>query len=335
MTFRSLFRISCAAAALTGTCAFSAESAAKEKPQATGQEETEHDYVRYVGDNQRGKLETVVVTLKNAAGTKVDLIGAVHIADATYYKALMSLFAGYEALLFELVDGQKLRESVEAKPKPRPAKPGKATTARPQSPDTDDDTEEVGHDNPAFTVLRMMMHGIGSYLRLQYQTDGIDYQTQNFVHADVSMDEFVRLQAEKGESFATLFQKAFEAQIGRGTKKDEEPTGGQLLLALLGDSSGLKIAMARMLGKAESLGAELGFGPDSVIVGERNRVALEIFDKQIKAGRKNLGIFYGAAHLPDLENRLKERGYQRAGERWVTAWDIKPRVEEQKPADAK
>jgi hypothetical protein len=277
-----------------------------------------------------------VVTLKNAAGTKVDLIGAVHIADAAYYATLMRLFAGYEALLFELVDGQKLRQSVEARP--IPARKGRLATQTPSAaepaepPAASDDEEEAGHGNPAFGVLKLMMSGIGTYLRLQYQTDGIDYKTKNFVHADVSMDEFVRLQAEKGESFAKLFQKAFEAQIGRGAKKDEEPTGGQLLLALLGDSSGIKIAMARMLGKAESqaesLGAELGFGADSVIVGERNRVALEIFDREVKAGRKNLGIFYGAAHLPDMEKRLEQRGFRRAGEQWVTAWDIKPRKEE-------
>ena len=364
MTFRSLFRISCAAVLCVSTVLVAngsenPPSDAKQQPSkflstqiqvlrktsvlepvlAVAAPDKEaasakdgHDYVRYVGDNQRGKLETAVVTLQNAAGATVDLIGAVHIADAAYYQALMKLFTGYEALLFELVDGQKLRESVEAKPKPVVKVTPKKDIPPPVKPVADDDeVEEAGHNNPAFAVLRMMMHGIGTYLRLQYQTDGIDYHTKNFVHADVSMDEFVRLQAEKGESFATLFQKAFEAQIGRGPKKDEEPTGGQLLLALLGDSSGIKIAMARMLGKAESLGAELGFGPDSVIVGERNRVALEIFDKELKAGKKNLGIFYGAAHLPDMEKRLEARGFHRAAERWLTAWDIKPRVEEQKP----
>ena len=45
-------------------------------------------------------------------------------------------------------------------------------------------------------------------------------------------------------------------------------------------------------------------------------------------------IFYGAAHLPDMEHRLEQRGYQRTGERWVTAWDIKPRVDEKKAAPA-
>jgi hypothetical protein len=311
-------------------------AAAKHEKQAAA--EAARDYVRFIGDNLRGKLETVVVTMKNAAGVTVELIGAVHIADAAYYQTLMKLFAGYEALLFELVDGQTLKESVELPPRKRRGKPLKEVP--PEAAEAAREAEDAAakasaKDDPAFAILRMMMTGMGSYLRLQYQTDGINYHTKNFVHADVSLDEFTRLQAEKGESFAKLFQKAFEAQIGRGSRKDEEPTGAQLLLALLGDSSGIKIAMARMLGKAEELGEELGFGSDSVIVGERNRVALEIFDREVKAGRKNLGIFYGAAHLADLERRLEERGYRREGERWLTAWDIKPRKEQKAGPEAK
>ena len=29
-----------------------------------------------------------------------------------------------------------------------------------------------------------------------------------------------------------------------------------------------------------------------------------------------------------MEKRLEKKGYQRTGERWMTAWDIKPRVDE-------
>ena len=255
------------------------------------------------------------------------MVGAVHIADAAYYKLLMQLFGSYETLLFELVDGQRLRESVEGLPKKARA----AKRSKPAPAPKDEAAEEPAErEDAAFGVLRWAMQGIGNYLRLQYQTDGIDYHTKNFVHADVSMEEFQRLQSEKGESFMMLFQKAFEAQLGRSAQPDEQPTGGQLLLALLGDSSGVKIAMARMLAKAEAMAEQLGFGADSVIVGERNRVALEVFDREVKRGRKNLGIFYGAAHLSDLEDRLEQRGYRRTGERWVTAWDIKPRTEEAK-----
>jgi hypothetical protein len=280
-------------------------------------EAAERDYVRFTGDDKRGKLETAIVTMKNDAGVVIDLIGAIHIADAGYYKALNQLFTSYEALLFELVDGQTLKADLESGGRQKRAK------------------GEKDDSSPAFKMIRAMMQGMGSYFRFAYQTDednGINYGAKNFVHADVSMDEFLRLQGEKGESFGTIFAKAMEAQFKLGPKLEgDEPKGSQLLLALLGDSSGLKIAMARVLGKVETLGEDLGLGSDSVILGERNRVALEIFDREVKAGRKNLGVFYGAAHLADMETRLEKRGYKRTSERWLTAWEIKPRSEEQKP----
>jgi hypothetical protein len=305
-----------------------------------------HDYVRFVGDDLRGRLETVVVSMQNDAGVKVELVGAVHIADPSYYKTLSQLFTSYEELLFELVDGQTLKDEAEGKPhgkgaKPKAGKPGTTPPATPPTPafqppkekaPAKDEDEGKSKGGPGFAILRMMMQGMGSYLKLEYQTDGIDYHTKNFVHADVSMAEFLRLQEEKGESFFTLFQKAVQSQIGKKGAKDQEPTGAQLLLALLGDSSGVKISMARMLGQAEEVGEAAGMGADSVILGERNRVALEVFDREVKAGRKNLGIFYGAAHLGDMESRLEKRGFKRTGERWMTAWDIKPLADEKKQA---
>lgn len=304
----------------------------------------DRDYCRFVGDDLRGKLETSIVTMKNAAGVSVELIGAVHIADPAYYRSLNDLFKGYEVLLFELVDGQTLKDDLEDTEEEPPVKKGTGkiklaepaeATAPAESPAEKLPTKTPrarggGGGDGAFTMLRFLMTGIGTYFKLEYQTTGIDYHAKNFVHADVSMDEFLRLQEEKGESWGTLFQKSIEAQLKRGVNKDDEPKGSQLLLALLGDSSGIKISMAKMLGQIENHAGEIGFGADSVIVGERNRVALEVFDREVKAGRKNLGIFYGAAHLSDLEKRLENRGYHRTGERWLTAWDIKPSADQKK-----
>ena len=56
------------------------------------------------------------------------------------------------------------------------------------------------------------------------------------------------------------------------------------------------------------------------IVGERNRVAFEVLDKQLAAGKKKLAIFYGAAHLPDMEQRLIKRGFKRTSTKWLKAW---------------
>ncbi len=266
--------------------------------------EAKKDYVRYVGDDKAGKLETVVVSMKKG-DVKLDLIGAVHIADKSYYAELTELFKGYEHLLFELVDGQSLKDEVEGK------------KHEPSDKEAD----------PAFAFLRGMMTSLSSYFKFQYQTDGINYHTANFVHADVSLEQFQQLQDEKGESFFTLFQKAIRAQVAIGSDKNAEPKGSQLLLALLGDSSGLKVAMARSLASADALLDAIEGEDGTVILSERNKVALGVFQKEVAAGKKNLGIFYGAAHLPDMEARLVKMGYERTGEKWITAWDVKPRIQ--------
>ena len=296
-------------------------------PARGGKTKAARDYVRYIGDDKRGKLQTVIVTMKKG-GVQVELIGAVHVADTRYYQALTELFTGYEELLFELVDGQKMKHDLEAKPAKKSAPPAQGTF-----PDDDEaDTAAPKDRNPAFKIISLLMHGFGNYFHLQYQTDGIDYHTKNFVHADVSMDEFVRLQADKGESFVDLIRKAIEAQLEVGSDRNAEPKGSQLLLALLGDSSGLKVAMARQLAAADELVAVMEKEDGgSVIITERNRKALSVLDREVAAGRKNLGIFYGAAHLSEMESEMEKKGYHRTGERWMNAWDIKPRADETRP----
>ena len=287
----------------------------------------ERDYVRYVGDDKRGKLQTVIVTMKKG-DVQVELIGAVHVADTEYYKALTELFTGYDELLFELVDGQKMKRDIEGKPAKKigPLPPGTFTD------DDEADSAAPKDRNPAFKIISFLMHGFGNYFHLQYQTDGIDYHTKNFVHADVSMDEFVRMQADKGESFVDLIRKAIEAQLEVGSDRNSEPKGSQLLLALLGDSSGLKVAMARQLAAADELVAVMEKEDGgSVIITERNKKALSVLDREVAAGRKNLGIFYGAAHLSEMENEMEKKGYRRTGERWMNAWDIKPHADETRP----
>jgi hypothetical protein len=72
----------------------------------------------------------------------------------------------------------------------------------------------------------------------------------------------------------------------------------------------------------EDIMAGVESGDGTVLVGERNRVALEVMDKQIAAGKKRLAIFYGAAHLADMEARLLKKGFKRTQTEWLKAWNL-------------
>ena len=88
----------------------------------------------------------------------------------------------------------------------------------------------------------------------------------------------------------------------------------------------LKYLLARQFNEMERLTAGLDANGGSVILTDRNKVALQVLRKQLKGGKKNLAIFYGAAHLPDMEKRMIEKmGFERKGARWVAAWNLPER----------
>ena len=74
---------------------------------------------------------------------------------------------------------------------------------------------------------------VSKLLKLQGQKEGIDYTAKNFVHADLSLDEFEKLQAEKGESLISFALK--NAQQAEGAKKGGAPNldPAKLMMALL------------------------------------------------------------------------------------------------------
>ena len=65
-------------------------------------------------------------------------------------------------------------------------------------------------------------------------------------------------------------------------------------------------------------------GPEgSTLITERNKKAFEVLTRELAAGKKRIGVFYGAGHLPDMEKRLlADFGLKRSGEKWLAAWNL-------------
>jgi hypothetical protein len=78
-------------------------------------------------------------------------------------------------------------------------------------------------------------------------------------------------------------------------------------------------------------------GPDgSTILTERNKRVMTVLKESIEEGHTTIGIFYGAAHMPDMEERLLEEfKLVRTKHRWVTAWSLTSKPAKRKPAERK
>ncbi len=76
---------------------------------------------------------------------------------------------------------------------------------------------------------------------------------------------------------------------------------------------------------------EDGKRKESVIVTDRNRKAIQVLKRELAKDRKRLCIFYGAAHMPDLEQRLVDLGFTKKSQRWLTAWDVRAKKPAKSP----
>lgn len=227
----------------------------------------------------------------------VDLIGAVHIGDRKYYQELNRRFRGYDVLLYELVA-----------PEGTVVERGRGTSSA----------------NP----LGAMQNGMKTMLEIEHQLEQIDYTRPNFVHADLSPDEFLQSMDDRGEGFVQLYFRMIGQAMAQQSQQsvEGESSDFDILGALFSDDRPrkLKIALAKQFESMESL--LVGFsGPEgSTLITERNKRALEVLREQQAAGKKKLGIFYGAGHLSDMHDRLVEEfGLTPIGVVWLEAWDLR------------
>jgi hypothetical protein len=263
------------------------------------------DYIRFVplGDDG-GRLETAVVTFERPDGVRVSLVAAVHVADRSYYQALNRSFEKFDALLYEMV-----------KPEGVIPRPG----------------ERSGN------IISVLQHGMKDILGLEFQLDVIDYTRPNFVHADMDSATFEKLQAERGENLFTLMLRAITEDLKRQAKGEvtEEINGFELLAAFLSRdrSRALKLLLGREFKDIENHLSGLEGDQGTVILTERNKVVIEVLRRNLTAGKKDIGIFYGGGHMPFLEKTLiQDLGFKRKETKWLVAWDMTPPG--QKPAPA-
>lgn len=261
------------------------------------------EWVRVLEDELGNPLGMQVAIVKYqskpASGqpaVEVDLIGAVHVGDADYYDLLNKKFEEYESLLYELVapEGTRIERGTRASSR---------------------------------HALGAMQNGMKSMLELEHQLEKIDYTKPNFVHADMSPEDFFNSMEDRGESFLQMYFRLVGQSIAHQSKMTARgaSTDIDLFRAMFAKdrSRQLKIAMARQLAEMESLLTAFGGEEGSTLITERNKTALKVLREQIDNGKSRLGIFYGAGHLSDMHDRLRNEFDMEPTEVvWLTAWDL-------------
>ncbi|GMN50527.1 hypothetical protein TIFTF001_019685 [Ficus carica] len=268
-----------------------------------------------------------------------------------YFKTLQEELETYDCVLYEMVTS---RESLENRRNPAATKKLKSSRSR------------------GFNILGCIQRQMARILMLDFQLDCLDYQADNWYHADLDFETFKLLQTEKGESFFTFARdmtiKSTKAMIQPASiREDLGPWRSKLLWAsrvLPMPLVGLLIiggvcadvgsqssefpeleALSRLdFGAAMKLfdiygipklweNSSVGFTQvtadveeGSVIIGERNKAAIEALERALEEGHNRIAILYGGGHMPDLGRRLREE-FDLVPSRvwWVTAWSIRNR----------
>ncbi len=242
-------------------------------------------------------MQTAIVRYQGVQGSRyenqvVDLVGVVHIGEDEYYQELGKRLSKYDVVLYELVapDGTRIRP---------------------------EDLQERR------SVLASMQTGMKDMLNLEYQLEKIDYMSENFRHADMSPDEFVEDLERRGDSIVKMIARMMGAGLA-----SQAASGGDagILLALFSDDrpKKMKQAMARQLVDIEvvTAGMDDANGENTLIKG-RNAKAFKILQEELDAGKKNIAVFYGAGHLPDMAERLEQDFSMKPVKTiWLDAWDL-------------
>lgn len=256
--------------------------------------------MRFVHDPGHEALQTAIVTLKGPKGATVDLVAAVHVGDAAYYRALEQRFGAYQKVLYELVKPEEM-DIADLRP---------------------------GQGGQKQSGVSTVQRWIQDVLHLEFQLDRIDYRRPTFVHADIATQRMARHLRENAGGIAAIVVRWSLLDATRLTYPDGSWRLGSfdLMRAWLSPDRprAMKRFVARELTEFGGDMADLGsVGPGSILIAERNAVAVQVLQKVLKQGSKRVAIFYGAAHMPDMARRVEALGFHRTGVEWLTAWDLR------------
>jgi hypothetical protein len=245
-------------------------------------------------DGRPSALQLAIVTYASGTGLRgvsVDLISAVHVGDAAYYRALNERFRDYDALLYEMI--------------------------------IPDDASAAQESPPGTNFISGTQIGMKNMLGLEFQLDGIDYDAANFVHADLTSGELAQSMEDRGESLYVYFWRLVFAGIDDYARDPLGLNDWRLLSSIFSsDENALKIAIAYEMVRASATSDILAGENGSAVIAARNEHAVRVLQEQMAGDAQHIGIFYGVGHMADFEQRLHELAFARTEIEWIDAWSF-------------
>ncbi|KAL5768841.1 hypothetical protein ACOSQ2_015624 [Xanthoceras sorbifolium] len=280
---------------------------------------------------------------RGSNGGSAQLQTAVVTCRKRYFATLQKELELYDCVLYEMVAS---RESLEEIRKSA-------------------DTKKLKGSPQDSSILGCIQRQMARILMLDFQLDCLDYQTENWYHADLDYETFESLQLEKGESFFSyatdMTVRSTKAIVNPSIPENLGPWRSKLLwasrvlpmpivglliiggvcadvgsqpteypeleaLSWLDFGAALKFFLAKQLA-SEFTQVTAEEDESSVMIGERNRAATEALRRAIDEGHNRIALLYGVGHMPDLGRRLREEfDLFPSRVHWVTAWSIRNRV---------
>ncbi|CAJ2636822.1 unnamed protein product [Trifolium pratense] len=275
--------------------------------------------------------QTSIVSYKNKfpSSFQVDLVSVVHLADEEYFLALKKKLESYDCVLYEMIASKETLENMR------------------KGSESSDDS---GFD---FDILKFISRQMIQILGFGYQLDCLNYQSENWQHADLDEETYRLLKKTKGENSNFMNPKFILAMLQSSIPEDLDTWRSKLLwaslvvpmplvciliinrvfgvypeseaLSRLDFNAASKAFVAKVLTFVSSQDTAV-VDEKSLDIGERNRVAIERLRSAMDKGHNKIAILYGSYHMPDLGRRLREEfDLIPSGVEWLTAWFISQR----------
>lgn len=241
-------------------------------------------------------LDLGTTVYKNKDGVQVDLIPEIHIADAAHYERRNEQFKAYNSLCYELVA-------------PKGTVPEKQ------------ENRGVG--------LHSMQTIMSDMMGLSHQLSIVDYKAKNMVHADMSFEEMLKKAGDRGDDQVTIMLGAFadmirQQNLAKLKGSPEDSLTFDFIMKSLTNPNYLKRYIAQQILSNDQIGPTI----EQLLVKDRNEAAMKVVMERVKAGDKKIGLYYGAAHMPDFDLKLRALGFEPVKQEWEEAWDMRITADE-------